>query len=72
MIRVYKEVAVILRQHIQNYDFMLHLAAEAFKMPASEKLFFGGKANILSQPDFHDLAIDSEPDEHDRTRRQGL
>jgi heat-inducible transcriptional repressor len=55
--KIYKEVAVILRQHIQNYDFMLHLAAEAFKMPANEKLFFGGKANILSQPDFHDLAM---------------
>lgn len=53
--KIYKEVAALLRQHIRNFDLMLHTVAETFKMPTNEKLFFGGKANILSQPDFHDL-----------------
>jgi heat-inducible transcriptional repressor len=53
--KIYKEVAALLRQHIQNFDLMLHTVAETFKMSPNEKLFFGGKTNILSQPDFHDL-----------------
>ncbi|WP_316571968.1 heat-inducible transcriptional repressor HrcA [Neobacillus sp. YIM B06451] len=54
--KLYKEVAVLLRQHISNYDLMLHLISDAFKMPVSEKLFFGGKTNILSQPEFNDIS----------------
>lgn len=55
--KIYQEVAMLLRQHIQHYDFMLQAISEALIMPANEKLFFGGKANILSQPDFNDLAM---------------
>jgi heat-inducible transcriptional repressor len=53
--KIYKEVATLLRQHIQNVDLMLYTIGETFKMPVNEKLFFGGKTNILSQPEFHDL-----------------
>ncbi|WML45363.1 heat-inducible transcriptional repressor HrcA [Neobacillus sp. PS3-40] len=53
--KIYREVSTLLRQHIQNVDLMLYTIAETFKMPINEKLFFGGKTNILSQPDFHDL-----------------
>ncbi|MGG1677474.1 heat-inducible transcriptional repressor HrcA [Neobacillus sp. NRS-1170] len=53
--KIYKEVAVLLRQHIHNYDLMLHTIGETFKMPINEKLFFGGKTNMLSQPEFHDI-----------------
>lgn len=53
--KIYKEVAALLQQHIQNFDLLLQSLMESFKMPTNEKLFFGGKANILSQPDFHDL-----------------
>ena len=53
--KIYKEVAMLLRQHIHNYDLMLHTIADSLKMPIHEKLFFGGKTNILSQPEFHDI-----------------
>jgi heat-inducible transcriptional repressor len=53
--KIYKEVATLLRQHIHNVDLMLYTIGETFKMPVNEKLFFGGKTNILSQPEFHDL-----------------
>lgn len=54
--KIFKEVATLLRQHIHNYDQLLHSISETFKMPANEKLFFGGKTNMLSQPEFNDLA----------------
>lgn len=53
--KIYKEVASLLRQHITSYDLMLNTIAETLKVPTHEKLFFGGKTNILSQPEFHDL-----------------
>ncbi|MED3624828.1 heat-inducible transcriptional repressor HrcA [Neobacillus thermocopriae] len=53
--KIYKEVATLLKQHINNYDLMLHQIAETLKMPIHEKLFFAGKANMLSQPEFNDI-----------------
>lgn len=53
--KIYKEVAMLLRQHIHNYDFMLHTIADSLKMPITEKLFFAGKTNMLSQPEFHGI-----------------
>ncbi|MGJ7912193.1 heat-inducible transcriptional repressor HrcA [Neobacillus sp. LXY-1] len=53
--KIYKEVAMMLRQHIHNYDLMMHTLGQLLKMPVSEKLFFGGKTNMLSLPEFHDI-----------------
>ncbi len=53
--KIYKEVAMLLRQHIHNYDFMMRTIADSLKMPIAEKLFFAGKTNMLSQPEFHDI-----------------
>lgn len=53
--KIYKEVAILLRQHISSYDNILHSIADTLKIPAHEKLFFGGKSNMLSQPEFHDI-----------------
>jgi heat-inducible transcriptional repressor len=53
--KIYKEVAILLRQHISNYDYILHSIADTLKVPAHEKLFFSGKSNMLTQPEFHDI-----------------
>lgn len=53
---IYKEVAMLLRQHIHNFDLMMHILSDSLKMPSNEKLFFGGKTNMLSQPEFHDIS----------------
>src|SRR5581483_7783687 len=53
--KIYKEVAVLLRQHIHDYDLMLHTLAQLLKVPVTEKLFFGGKTNMLNLPEFHDV-----------------
>ncbi|KAB7708719.1 heat-inducible transcriptional repressor HrcA [Bacillus aerolatus] len=53
--KLYKEIVVLLRRHINNYDAMLSMFAEAVDVQVSEKLFFGGKTNMLNQPEFHDV-----------------
>ncbi|MBP3038925.1 heat-inducible transcriptional repressor HrcA [Bacillaceae bacterium Marseille-Q3522] len=52
---IYKEIAVLLRQHLHHYDTMLSSIAGTLKISGREKMFFGGKTNMLSQPEFHDL-----------------
>ena len=53
---IYKEVASLLKQHISHYEYFLSSLSETVKFPNNQKLFFGGKTNILSQPEFHDIA----------------
>ncbi|MFK2824421.1 heat-inducible transcriptional repressor HrcA [Bacillus sp. B190/17] len=53
--KLYKEIVVLLRRHIRNYDAMLSMFDKVVDLPANEKLFFGGKTNILNQPEFHDV-----------------
>ncbi|WP_318508341.1 heat-inducible transcriptional repressor HrcA [Bacillus sp. T3] len=53
--KIYKEVATLLRQHIHHYDSMINTIADTLKLPTTNKLFFGGKTNMLRQPEFHDL-----------------
>lgn len=53
--KIYKEIAVLLRQHISSYDLLMNTIADTLNMPAHEKVFFGGKTNILSQPEFNDV-----------------
>ena len=53
--KIFKEVAVLLRQHIHHYDSILYNLADSLKLSNNEKLFFSGKTNMLSQPEFHDI-----------------
>ena len=49
-----------------------------FQVPLSEKIYFGGKANMLSQPEFHDIhkvrslltMIDNEAEFYDILRHK--
>ncbi|WP_421379966.1 heat-inducible transcriptional repressor HrcA [Bacillus salacetis] len=53
--KIFKEVAQLLKQHIENYDLMLHSLVNTMDLPVNEKLFFGGKTNMLNQPEFNDI-----------------
>ena len=53
--KINKEVASILRQHVNQFDLMLNTIADTFNLQGNNKLFFGGKTNMLSQPEFHDI-----------------
>ncbi|KWW12506.1 MULTISPECIES: heat-inducible transcriptional repressor HrcA [Bacillaceae] len=54
--KIYKEVAVLLSRHIQNYGSMVSVLADTLTDTNPEKIFFGGKTNMLRQPEFHDIA----------------
>jgi heat-inducible transcriptional repressor len=53
--KMYKEVANLLKVHIKNYDILLKALASTIDLKGSEKVYFGGKTNMLSQPEFHDI-----------------
>jgi heat-inducible transcriptional repressor len=75
--KIFKEVAVLLRQHIHHYDSILYNLADSLKLSNNEKLFFSGKTNMLSQPEFHDIdkvrnllkLIEQEDDFYDLLRK---
>ncbi|WP_409297590.1 heat-inducible transcriptional repressor HrcA [Peribacillus sp. SCS-26] len=53
--KIYREVAVLLSRHIKSYDEVIQLMVQSLDLPGHEKLFFGGKTNMLQQPEFHDI-----------------
>ncbi|NPC93373.1 heat-inducible transcriptional repressor HrcA [Bacillus sp. WMMC1349] len=54
--KIFKEVTTFLRSHIQSYDQILAgLGATFDSSSQTERLFFGGKINMLNQPEFHDI-----------------
>ncbi|KAA0549353.1 heat-inducible transcriptional repressor HrcA [Bacillus sp. BGMRC 2118] len=55
--KIYKEVATVLKENIKSYEQLLGAIQmqETFALPKSEKIFYGGKTNMLSQPEFHDV-----------------
>lgn len=76
--KIDKEVSLLFRQHINSYDSFIQTIARTLMIPSQEKLFFGGKTNILSQPEFHDLEkirnlmnmIDQEDSIYELIRKQ--
>ncbi|MCD8501262.1 MAG: heat-inducible transcriptional repressor HrcA [Bacillaceae bacterium] len=53
--QIFLEVSKMMKKHISNYKEAMAMLEQTFKTQSSEKIFFGGKTNILSQPEFHDV-----------------
>ncbi|RNF41007.1 heat-inducible transcriptional repressor HrcA [Planococcus salinus] len=53
--RLEQETLTILKQHVNRYGELFSTFRKAVVMPQEDKVFYGGKLNILNQPDFHDL-----------------
>jgi heat-inducible transcriptional repressor len=49
------EISKVLEKYIDQYDEMLSLLNKTFLSQQNEKVFFGGKTNILAQPEFNDV-----------------
>lgn len=49
------EVGNIFKERVQDYDQVLGMLERDLYVPSKEKVFYGGKTNILSQPDFNDI-----------------
>jgi heat-inducible transcriptional repressor len=52
---VQTELANILKYHVNNYSNALFFLDQALSYHPLEKIFFGGKTNMLSQPEFKDI-----------------
>jgi heat-inducible transcriptional repressor len=52
---IFKEVAEVLKVHLQNYEEIMQLLTGSFEGKKQDKIYYGGKTNILSQPEFNDI-----------------
>ncbi|WP_088102530.1 heat-inducible transcriptional repressor HrcA [Halalkalibacter urbisdiaboli] len=50
-----KEIADVMRVHVNNYEHVLNVLSSSFNVEKSEKVFYSGKTNLLSQPEFRDI-----------------
>lgn len=53
--KIYKEIAVLLSRHLRNYESVIASLTETFTHHEPAKLFFGGKTNMLRQPEFNNI-----------------
>ncbi|MBU9713952.1 heat-inducible transcriptional repressor HrcA [Evansella tamaricis] len=49
------ELGNVFEKYIDQYDTMLSLLNKTFLSQQHEKVFYGGKTNILAQPEFHNV-----------------
>ncbi|RPK15804.1 heat-inducible transcriptional repressor HrcA [Priestia endophytica] len=54
--KIYKEVATLLKSHLENYEETIEMLDDILTFPSSQKIYIGGKTNILTQPEFHDVS----------------
>lgn len=52
---LHDEVRIVLREHIRNYETLLQVFDQLLQVPVPEKVYYGGKVNMLMQPEFHDI-----------------
>lgn len=52
---VQTELSKLLRAHFNNYTNAVQFLDQAFSQSPIDQIFFGGKTNILSQPEFKDI-----------------
>lgn len=50
-----REIKAVLKEHIEKYEEMMAVLNKVFSREDSEKVYYGGKTNILAQPEFHDI-----------------
>ncbi|MFC4738175.1 heat-inducible transcriptional repressor HrcA [Bacillus daqingensis] len=53
--RLSQEISSVLKQHVNRYETMYTALRDVFAEQKQEKVYYGGKTNILSQPEFHDV-----------------
>ncbi|WP_158735050.1 heat-inducible transcriptional repressor HrcA [Alteribacillus sp. YIM 98480] len=53
--KIYKEVAGLLKQHVNSFHDAFRFTEETLQKSKQEKVFYGGKTNLLSQPEFKDI-----------------
>lgn len=54
--KIEREVADLIGKHVNQHDFILDSILNTVDLPAGEKIFYGGKTNMLNQPEFHNIS----------------
>ena len=49
------EVSNVLKAHVKNYKHVLDILAASLESEKVEKVFYSGKTNLLTQPEFRDI-----------------
>ncbi|KRG15535.1 heat-inducible transcriptional repressor HrcA [Lederbergia galactosidilytica] len=52
---IHKEVVSLLKKNIERYDYFFKIIMETVDSPATERLFYGGKLNMLNHSEFNDI-----------------
>ncbi len=53
--KIFSEVGNVLKMHISNYKDTMQMLEQSFTHEKNDHVFFGGKTNIFSQPEFRDV-----------------
>ncbi|MDN7245810.1 heat-inducible transcriptional repressor HrcA [Planococcus shenhongbingii] len=54
-LRLEQETLTVFKQHVNRYGELFSTFRKAVISPHEDNVYYGGKLNILRQPDFHDL-----------------
>ncbi|MFT8709143.1 MAG: heat-inducible transcriptional repressor HrcA [Sporolactobacillus sp.] len=54
--RLQSEIKAVLRENVRNYEQVMTLLTSGFKSDESERVFYSGKSNMLTQPEFQDVS----------------
>jgi heat-inducible transcriptional repressor len=49
------EVQSVLKEHVHHYEQIIRVLQETMKVDVPDQIFYGGKNNILSQPEFRNI-----------------
>ncbi len=53
--RLQSEVQSVLKEHVHNYEQVIRVLQDTMKVDVPDQIFYGGKNNILSQPEFRNI-----------------
>lgn len=53
--KLQKEAMTVLKQHVKAADAFIYSLLNATKEQKEAKVYYGGKTNMLNQPEFHDI-----------------
>lgn len=53
--KLMKEIGAVIRENAEQYGKLIQMMSNTFSQEGSEKVYFGGKTNILAQPEFKDI-----------------
>ncbi|WP_416149305.1 heat-inducible transcriptional repressor HrcA [Salipaludibacillus sp. HK11] len=54
-VKLNAEISLLLKRYVNQYESMIKMLGDVFQTQQNEKVFYGGKTNILTQPEFNDV-----------------